>query len=148
MLRPRRDIELLLPADSFLANLFRATLQSLAVLALLAAFGIFLSAALSRPVAIFTALVMLAVALMAPDTLDQFPEELEISLGDRIGLMMTRGVTFVTGAFVAPSPVADLATGRCIEWPDLARTLLENALVLPAAFLSLSALLIRRRPVA
>ncbi len=148
MLRPRRDIELLLPADSFLANLFRSTVQSLAVMSLLAAFGIFLSAALSRPVAIFTALVVLVVALMAPDTLDQFPEELEISLGDRIGLMMTRGVTFVTGAFVAPSPVADLATGRCIEWSDLARTLLENVLVLPAAFLSLSALLVRRRPLA
>jgi len=147
MLRPRRDIELLLPADSFLANLFRSTVQSLAVMSLLAAFGIFLSAALSRPVAIFTALVVLVVALMAPDTLDQFPEELEISLGDRIGLMMTRGVTFVTGAFVAPSPVADLATGRCIEWSDLARTFLEDAILLPTAFLALSAMLVRRRPV-
>lgn len=147
MLRPRRDIELLLPADSFLANLIRSTVQTFAVMALLAAFGIFLSAALSRPVAIFTALVVLVVALMAPDTLDQFPEELEISLGDRIGLMMTRGVTFVTGAFVAPSPVADLATGRCIEWLSLVRTLLENVLILPAVFLSLSAVLIRRRPV-
>ena len=147
MLRPRRDIELLLPADSFLANLIRSTVQSLAMMSLLAAFGIFLSAALSRPVAIFTALVTLAVALMAPDTLDQFPEELDISLGDRIGLMMTRGVTFLTGAFVAPSPVADLATGRCIEWPVLVRTLLEDVLILPALFLSLSAMLVRRRPV-
>ena len=146
MLRPRRDIELLLPADSFLANLVRATLQSLAVLALLAAFGTFLSAALSRPVAIFTALVVLAVALMAPDTLDQFTEELDVSLGDRIGLALSRGVAFVTAAFMAPSPVADLAIGRCIEWPDLARTLLEDLVVWPAAFLSLSALIVRRRP--
>ena len=83
-----------------------------------------------------------------PDDMLTLGAELEISLGDRIGLMMTRGVTFVTGAFVAPSPVADLATGRCIEWSVLARTLFENALVLPAAFLFLSALLIRRRPVA
>ena len=146
MLRPRRDIELLLPADSFLANLFRATLQSLAVLALLAAFGIFLSAALSRPVAIFTALVMLAVALMAPDTLDQFTEELEVPLGDRIGLAFSRGVACVTSAFMAPTPVSDLATGRCIEWAELARTLLEDLLVWPAVFLSLSALVVRRRP--
>ena len=147
MLRPRRDIELLMPADSFLANLIRSTVQTLAVMSLLAAFGIFLSAALSRPVAIFTALVVLVVALMAPDTLDQFPEELDISLGDRIGLMMTRGVTFVTGAFVAPSPVADLATGRCIEWQVLVRTVLEDVLLLPALFFSLSAILVRRRPV-
>ena len=147
MLRPRRDIELLLPADSFLANLVRATLQSLAVLALLAAFGIFLSASLSRPVAIFTALVMLVVALMAPDTLDQFTEELNISLGDRIGLAFSRGVAFVTAAFMAPSPVSDLATGRCIEWGDLAKTMLEDLLVWPVVFLSLSAMLVRRRPI-
>ena len=146
MLRPRRDLELLLPADSFLMNLFRATLQSLAVLALLAAFGIFLSAALSRPVAIFTALVMLVVALMAPDTLDQFTEELEVPLGDRIGLALSRGVACMTAAFMAPSPVSDLATGRCIEWADLARTLLEDMFVWPAVFLSLSAFVVRRHP--
>ena len=146
MLRPRRDIELLLPADSFLSNLFRSTLQSLAILALLAAFGVFLSAALSRPVAIFTALVVLVVALMAPDTLDQFTEELEVPLGDRIGLAFSRGVACMTSAFMTPSPVSDLATGRCIEWADLAQTLLEDLLVLPAVFLSLSALVVRRHP--
>ena len=117
-------------------------------MSLLAAFGIFLSAALSRPVAIFTALVALVVALMAPDTLDQFPEALDMSLGDRIGLTLTRGVTLVTGAFVAPSPVADLATGRCIEWAALGRTLLEDVFVWPAVFLALSAMLVRRHPVA
>ena len=147
MLRPRRDIELLLPADSFRANLVRATLQSLAVIALLAAFGIFLSASLSRPVAIFTAIVVLIVALMAPDTLDQFTEELDISLGDRIGLALSRGVAYVTAAFMAPSPVSDLATDRCIEWAALARTLLEDLLVWPAVFLSLSALVVRRHAV-
>lgn len=146
MLRPRRDVELLLPADSFLANLVRATIQSLAVIAILAAFGIFLSSALSRPVSIFTALVVLVVALMAPDTLDQFTEELDISVGDRIGLALSRGVASVTAAFMAPSPVSDLATGRCIEWTELARTMLEDLLVWPAVFLSLSALLVRRRP--
>ena len=148
MLRSRRDIELLLPADSFRANLVRATLQSLAVIALLAAFGIFLSASLSRPVAIFTAIVVLIVALMAPDTLDQFTEELDISLGDSIGLALSRGVAYVTAAFMAPSPVSDLATDRCIEWATLARTLLEDLLVWPAVFLSLSALVVRRHPVA
>ena len=148
MLRPRRDIELLLPGDSFLANLVRSTLQSLAVIAFLAAFGIFLSAALSRPVAVFTALVVLLMALMAPDTLDQFAEGLDIPLGDRIGLALSRGVAFATSAFMAPTPVSDLATGRCIEWTSLARTLLEDVLFWPAVFLSLSALIVRRHPMA
>ncbi len=148
MLRPRRDIELLLPADPFVANLVRATLQSFATIALLAAFGIFLSAALSRPVAVFTALVVLAVALMVPSTVDQFPEELDISLGNRIGLWLSRGVSFATASFVAPSPVSDLATGRCIEWAALARTVLEDLLAWPAALLAMTAFVVRRRPMA
>ena len=90
---------------------------------------------------------MLIVALMAPDTLDQFTEELDISLGDRIGLALSRGVAYVTAAFMAPSPVSDLATDRCIEWAALARTLLEDLLVWPAVFLSLSALVVRRHAV-
>ena len=146
LLRPRSDIELLRPADSFLANLVRSTVQSFAVIALLAAFGIFLSATLSRPVAIFSALVLLVVALMVPDTLDQFPDSLDISLGNRIGLALSRVVASMTAAFMAPSPVADLATGRCIEWGDLARTLLEDVLFWPTVFLGLSALVVRRRP--
>ena len=148
MLRPRRDIELLLPADPFVANLARATLQSFATIALLAAFGIFLSAALSRPVAVFTALVLLAVALMVPSAVEQFPDELEISFANRIGLWLSRGVSFATASFVAPSPVSDLATGRCIEWSALARTVLEDLVVWPTALLALAAVLVRRRPLA
>ena len=148
MLRPRRDIELLLPADPFVANLARATLQSFATIALLAAFGIFLSAALSRPVAVFTALVLLAVALMVPSAVEQFPDELEISFANRIGLWLSRGVSFATASFVAPSPVSDLATGRCIEWLALARTVLEDLVAWPAALLALAAVLVRRRPLA
>lgn len=146
MLRPRRDLELLSPADGFAANLLRATLQSFATIALLAAFGLFLSAALSRPVAVFTALVLVAVALMAPSAVEQFPDELEVSLANRIGLWLSRGVSVLTAAFAAPSPVTDLATGRCVEWPALARTLVEDLVVWPAAFLSLAAVLVRRKP--
>ena len=148
MLRPRRDIELLLPADPFVANLVRATLQSFATIALLAAFGIFLSAALSRPVAVFTALVLLAVALMVPSAVEQFPDELEISFANRIGLWLSRGVSFATASFVAPSPVSDLASGRCIEWPALARTVLEDLVAWPTALLGLAAVLVRRHPLA
>ena len=148
MLRPRRDIELLLPADPFVANLARATLQSFATIALLAAFGIFLSAALSRPVAVFTALVLLAVALMVPSAVEQFPDELEISFANRIGLWLSRGVSFATASFVAPSPVSDLASGRCIEWPALARTVLEDLVAWPTALLGLAAVLVRRHPLA
>ena len=147
MLRARRDIELLLPGDTFAANLVRATVQSFATLALLAAFCMFLSASLSRPVAIFTALVLVLVAIMAPNAVEQFPDELGISLADRIGLGLSRGVSMLTAAFAAPSPVGDVATGRCIEWSALARTALEDILVWPTVFLALSAYVVRRRPI-
>ena len=146
MLRPRRDLELLAPADSFLANLVRATVQSFATVALLAAFGLFLSAALSRPVAVFTAIVLVAVALMAPSAVAQFPDELEVSLANRIGLWLSRGVSTLTAAFAAPSPVSDLAIGKCVEWGSLARTALEDIVLWPAAFLSLAAFVARRHP--
>ncbi len=146
MLRPRRDLELLLPADGFMANLLRATLLSFSTAALLAAFGLFLSAALSRPVALFTAMVLVAVALMAPSAIEQFPDELNVSLANRIGLALSRGVAFLTSAFAEPSPVADLATSRCIEWPELARTLVMNVLVLPLLLLGMAARIVRSRP--
>ena len=83
MLRPRRDLEVLVPADSFGMNLARAVVQMLVVTALLSAFGLFLSSALSRPVAVFTSLVTVAVALMAPSVVIQFPDEIETTLTTR-----------------------------------------------------------------
>jgi hypothetical protein len=148
MLRPRRDLEILLPADSFAMNLARATLQSFSTVALLAAFGLFLSSALSRPVAVFAALVLVAAALMVPSALAQFPGDLDISLANRIGLALSRGVSLFTSAFAAPSPVSDLATGRCIEWRELARSAVEGIVVCPGALLWLSAVVLRRFPLA
>ncbi len=58
MFRPRRDINLLVPADAFGINLFRAFLGMVAVLSLIVSFGVFLSCALGRPVALFVAFVV------------------------------------------------------------------------------------------
>ena len=148
MLRPRRDLELLSPADAFAWNLARATLQMASVVALLAAFGTFLSAAVSRPVAIFTAFVALAAALMAPSVVAQFPDELDVSLMDRFGLAVSRAICFLTSAVGESEPVSDLAGDVCIEWAALARSLAVNVLALPAALLAATAAIVRRRPLA
>ncbi|MGN0852456.1 MAG: hypothetical protein ACI4Q3_03670 [Kiritimatiellia bacterium] len=145
MLRPRRDLELLLPADAFGWNLLRASLQMFATLALLSGFGLFLSAALSRPVAVFTALVAIAVALMAPGVVEQFPDELGTTFANRLGLGISRFIRMATSLVTAADPVSDLATDTCIEWPDLFRCLLVNAGAVPLAFLSAASLLIRRK---
>lgn len=148
MLRPRRDLEVLVPADSFVANLARAAVQMFAMFALLAAFGIFLSSALSRPVAVFTAVVALIVFLMAPSVIDSFPDGITVALVDRIGLVLARGSALLTSVAGETQPISDLATDTCIEWGALARGLLVNAGVLPAVFLCLSALLVRNKPLA
>lgn len=146
MLRPRRDLELLTPADSFAANLARSALEMLATTALLAAFGLFLSSALSRPVAIFTALVAVLVALMAPSVLIQFPDGMDVAVADRMGLAISRGVSFLASTAGEAEPISDLATDTCIEWRELGRCALVNVALLPAALLALAACIVRRRP--
>ena len=146
MLRPRRDLELLSPADGFPANLARAVVQMLASTALLAAFGLFLSAALSRPVAIFTAVIAVLVAMMAPSVVSQFPDGLDVALSDRIGLAISRAVSLLASAAGESEPISDLATGTCIEWRELGRCVLLNAGLLPAGLLALAAFVVRRRP--
>ena len=145
MLRPRRDVEVLTPADSFGMNMLRATGEMLCVVTFLCAFGLFLSTALSRPVAVFTALVALVVTEMAPAVLEQYPETLDLPLSDRIGLWLSRGVAFATSAVSGPQPVSDLATGTCVEWSALGHTALVDAVVAPLVLLSLAAYLVRRR---
>jgi len=145
MLRPRRDIELLLPADSFRANLVRAHLQMLALVALACAFALFLSASLSRPVSVFTATVTLLVVLLAPSVVTQFSDTLDAPFLDRLGLTVSRAVSAVTASATAAAPVADLATDAEIAWPALARTCAIDLLALPAAFLALAAFIVRRR---
>ena len=145
MLRPRRDLFLLAPADSFAANLMRSMMQVLSGIALAAAFGLFLSSALSRPVATFTALVSAAVIFMAPSVIEQFPDELEVALSDRIGLTMSRAVYSITSPISEAAPLADLAEDRCVEWLPLGKAVLLNAVALPAFFLFASAFLVRRK---
>ena len=115
---------------------------------MLAAFGLFLSSALSRPVALFTAFAALAVALMAPSVILQFPDELETTLANRMGLTVARGVHLLTATAGEAEPVSNLATGACIEWKDILKGVLVNAVLLPAGLLGLAALLVRRRPLA
>lgn len=146
MIRPRRDLEVLAPADSFAMNLFRAELEVWAMAALLAAFGLFLSAALSRPVAVFTALVAYAIVLMAPSVIAQFPDEFNAPLADRLGLALSRTIQSLTSGLAEPSPMADLATSRAVEWAALSKVFASDVILLPVFLLALSAFIIRRKP--
>ena len=148
MIRPRRDLEVLAPADSFSWNLLRAQLEILSRAMLLAAYGLFLSAALSHPVAVFTALASFAVVLMVPSVIVQFPDEFHAPLADRIGLALSRCVRTVTSSVSTPSPVSDLATCRAVEWMPMLRVVAVNSLLAPCALLAAAAFIVRRKPLA
>lgn len=145
MLRPRKDINLLLPADAFGFNLLRASLVLLAILSLVVSFGLFLSAGLGRPVALFVALVMLIVGEMSPSVLDQYPDELGANVADRIGLFITRVAVEVTSPISSATPLESLANDECVEPKAVVRSLLLDALALPLMLSLLSAFVIPRK---
>ena len=145
MLRPRRDIEILAPGDSFLANSIRASIEILSLAGLLAAFGLFLSSALSRPVALFTSSVLLAAALMAPDAVAEFPDEFNATFGEKAGLAISRIVMSLTSAISDVSPVSDLATGKAIAAKDVLRSVVDGLILFPSILLAFTACLLRRK---
>jgi len=145
MLRPRKDLSLLVPADSFLANLFRTYLGLLAVLSLVVACGMFLSASLSRPVALFVALVVLAVSEMSPSVIEQYPDSLETDRLDRIGLVITRCAAELTHPVSALSPLEALSKDECVEIRMIVRIMVLNLIVIPILLAFLSAVVLPRK---
>lgn len=145
MLRPRRDVEVLLPGGSMRANVVRAYLELCAMLTVLVAFGVFLGAGLARPVAVFTAVVLLAVGEMAPSVLESNPGEIESSAGDRIGLALTRFTARVTRPVGALHPLEDLSNAVQIPTDELLRIAFTHVLVLPLALAFLTALVLPRK---
>ena len=128
-----------------MANSVRASVEMLALAGLLAAFGLFLSAALSRPVALFTAAVLLAAAMMAPDAVAEFPDEFNATFGEKVGLAISRAVMSFTSAVSEASPVSDLATGKAIVGRDVVRMVACNLALIPSVLLALTAILLRRK---
>lgn len=146
MLRPRRDLHLLLPADAFGWNLLRTYCELMSVLSVLIAAGVFLSAGLGRPVALFAALVLLLVSEVSPSIAEQYPDELEKDRIDRIGLAVVRAAAEVTHPVSAVSPIESLSQDVCVEPHDLLRHVLTNLALLPLLLALLSALVLPRKP--
>jgi hypothetical protein len=128
-----------------MANSIRSSVEMFSLAGLLAAFGLFLSAALSRPVALFTAAVLLAAALMAPDAVSQFPDEFNATFGEKAGLAISRAVMAFTSALSDVNPVSDLASGKAIAIGDVLRAAMMDLALLPLVLLALAAFLLRRK---
>ena len=146
MLRPRRDVELLVPADGFGANLLRTWCELVALMAILVAFGVFLGTALGRPSALFTAVVTLLLSEMAPGVIDQYADELESDRVDAVGLAITRAAAYVTRPVSSITPLASLSRDECVEPRETLRILFADLALLPVLFALLSALIMPRKP--
>lgn len=145
MLRPRKDINVLVGADGFGWNLVRAYAVLVALLAAVVAFGLFLSAGLGRPVALFVAFVTLAVSEMSPSVLEQYPDELETKAIDRIGLVLTRCVASATKPLSAVSPLEALAKDERVEPSSVIRLAAVDLVAVPLVLALLSALVLPRK---
>ena len=146
MLRPRKDIFVTVPGDSAAANAVRMVLMELVVTAVLVALGMFFSSMLSRNVSVFAASVLVAVSLMAPAVLVQFPTELGANVFARIGLAVSKAVLQVTRPVGELHPIESFAASESVEWGELGKAAAQNALAVPLVFMVLSAVLLARRP--
>jgi hypothetical protein len=145
MLRPRRDINILAAADAFGWNLLRAYLEMVAILALIVSFGVLLSAGLGRPVALFVAIVALAVGEMSPSIVEQYPDELETNVVDRMGLAITRFAAGITRPVSALSPLGALSRDDRIEPRDVALLMLSDIVLAPLLLSLLASLAMSRK---
>ena len=145
MLRPRKDINLLVPADAFGWNLLRAYVVLVAILAFVVSLGTFLSAGLGRPVALFVAFVTLIVSEMSPSVVQQYPDELETKLVDRIGLHITRFAAEVMRPVSSAAPLEALAKDECVELETALRLAAADFLLLPLLLSLLSAFILPRK---
>jgi len=145
MLRPRKDLNLLVPADAFVWNLLRAFLGMVAVLSLTVSVGVFLSCSLGRPVALFVAFVVLTVGEMSPSVSEQYPDGLETDPIDRIGLCMTRFSAKVTRPISSLQPLTALAADECVEVREVAKALLSDLVAFPLVFSLLAAFVLPRK---
>ena len=145
MLRPRRDVNLLAPADGFGWNLLRAYMELVAMLSILVSFGVFLGAGLGRPVALFTAIVALIVSEMSPSVIEQYPDELETDKIDSIGLYITRAAAEATHPVSSLVPLEKLSEDACVERREVLRTAVANMVFAPLILALLAALVIPRK---
>jgi hypothetical protein len=148
MLRFRRDVVLLTPGGLFETNLVRSALLHGCVLALLAAFGLTLSACFSLPVAAFVATVLLVLSLVGNAVVAVTTEEDSKVWWNRAGIWVSRGVYEVTRHTLKGEPLTALTRGERIEGRALAESLLWNVALLPLALAALGCAALRSRELA
>ena len=148
MLRFRQDVALLTPGGTFEANLMRSAFVHWSVLALLAAFGLTLSACFSLPVAAFVATVLLALTMIGNSVVQVVSEEDGKAWQNRIGVWVSRGVYEATRHAMRAEPLTALTRGERLEAEVLGTSLVWNVLLVPLVLAGAGCWVLRRRELA
>ena len=93
----------------------------------------------------FVAFEMLILSEMSPSVVEQYPDELETKLVDRIGLHITRFAAEVTRPVSAAAPLEALAKDECVEPGSVLRLAVADLLLLPFILSFLSAFILPRK---
>ncbi len=148
MLRFRQDVALLTPGGTFEANMLRSALVHGSVLALLAAFGLTLSACFTLPVAAFAATVLLMLAVVGNSVVQVATEEDSRFVFHRVGVWVSRGVHIATSQAMRAEPLTALTRGERIASRAVAESVIWNGMVLPLIFAAAGCWVLRRRELA
>ena len=157
MLQPRQGLDLLVPRVPLARNMLRAAVVQFSLLALVAALGLSLGALFSLPVAAFCATGIVLATLISlfvagdPDAFADFEEGEHgpvQQLVTTVAAGTTRTIMRLTAPAVEPAPLQQLVAAELIPLRELRRSLLVNALLLPAGCGLLAAAALRRRELA
>ena len=146
ILRKRRDIVLLSPGDSFCANFARAAISWTGIVGLFCAFGLMFSSALSRPVAVFTAAMLLLAVMLAPVSSSQIPNPSTMSWGDFIGICISHVLAGAMEPVYDASPVGALADGFMVDLAQALKMLAAGCIAAPAALSPLAGSALKSNP--
>lgn len=148
MLRFRKDVVVLTQGGSFEANLLRSALVHWSVLALLAAFGLTLSACFSLPVAVFSSTILLLLVMIGTSVTEVVSVEEEKEWLKKPGILVSRGVSAIAHHALRIDPLESVINGERIEDQAVGEALAWNVLLSPACFAFLGILILRRRELA
>jgi len=148
MLRFRKDVALLTQGGTFEANLVRSAIIHWSILALLAAFGLTLSACFSLPVAIFTSTMLMLLVMVGTSVTEVVSQEDEKEWLQRPGIIVSRVVSNVAQHAIRMDPLDAVINGERIENKPFMDALLWNLLVAPLFFGLCGILIFRRRELA
>lgn len=136
-IQPRNDLNILIPADSFAHNAFRAWLVMSLSLLCVVSLGVFLGSCLGRGVAVFALISMLCVMVVSPATIEEYPDPLNANSVTRFSVLLTEFSSALTSPIDRFEPVGALESDECIEWSEVGNAAITG--VISLIFFSLCA---------